>query len=308
MITVLCGGSTSLRLVRGLRSILRDPEIAVVTTTADGLWMSGGHLSPTLDAAIYLFAGTLDMQRGYGMKGDSCTTHRFLGTLGQSERVMVGDRARAVQIARAGMLREGLSLTAAAEVIAGGFGITASVLPATDDAIAVMVETDRGTFPLAEFGEQEEGALDVTGAGLSYAAPPRATAKVTETIRMSDAVIIGPDPPLSGIQPILACRGMRSALAESFVIATSPFAGDNRLPWYEAAFFAAEGFAADSAGVAELYGDTPDLFVQDRRDSREVDGALALDLRCGTKAGSESLAWDLMAIVRRQGTAGRGIS
>jgi LPPG:FO 2-phospho-L-lactate transferase len=301
MITVLCGGVVSLRLVRGLRSILPDAELAAVVTTGDALWMSGAHLAQTLDAAVYLFAGIQNLQRGFGIRGDTHTTRRFLEAIGRPEAVTVGDKERAVQIARAEMLRAGLPLTAATELIAGGFGITATVLPATDDEVSVVVESDGGPVPLAVFRELADRAPGIAAAGLRYAAPPKATPRVLEAIGTSDAVILGPDPPLSGMQPVLVCEGIREALADRFVIAVSPFGGGRMLPAYEEAFFRAEGLEPASAEVAALYGEICELFVQDRHDPCPVEGALMLDTRCASRGLCESLAWDLMAIVRRSG-------
>jgi LPPG:FO 2-phospho-L-lactate transferase len=301
MITVVCGGPGSLQLIRGLRILLQDTDITAVVTTGDALDMGSGHLCQTLDSTLFAFAGILNSRRGTGVKGDSYTTNRFLAGIGRPETVAVGDRERATQIARAGLLEEGLSLTAATAVLASGLGITAAVLPATDDYVRVQVETATGTVPLAVF--REDTSVEVVRAGLSCPRPPRATQEVLGAIEKSDAVIIGPDPPLSGIEPVLACRGIEEALKERFVIALSPWWADSPLPAYEEAIFCAEGFEPSSAGVRAIYGTVCDLFVQDRRDPCCLEGALALDIQLAGRRMRESLAWDLMSVIRRRSHA-----
>ena len=53
MITFLSGGTGTPKLLRGMRELLEEREIAVVVNTAEDMWFSGNHLSP--DVVSYSF-------------------------------------------------------------------------------------------------------------------------------------------------------------------------------------------------------------------------------------------------------------
>uniref|UniRef100_UPI000B1D995A 2-phospho-L-lactate transferase CofD family protein n=1 Tax=Methanoculleus chikugoensis TaxID=118126 RepID=UPI000B1D995A len=152
MITFLSGGAGTLSLIRGgVRQILYDSEIAVVANTAEDLWISGGHCAPDIDTAVFLFAGILDTGRWWGIKGDTYATHNYLPKVAGGEPFPVGDRARAVQIARAALLNEGLTLTEAVERQCRSLKIGATVLPMTDGDAALFVDTGTERIPLLTY-------------------------------------------------------------------------------------------------------------------------------------------------------------
>ncbi len=53
-----------------------------------------------------------------------------------------------------------------------------------------------------------------------------------------------------------------------------------------------------SPGVFRLYRDVVDVFVQDLHDPDEIPGALRLETRLLHRQQAESLAWDIMAVIR----------
>ena len=113
LITVLSGGTGTPKLLRGLRRLLPDPDLAVVVNTAEDCWLYGNHLSPDVDTVLYLFAGLLDTQTWWGIRGDTFATHEMAKQLGVDAFITVGDRDRATHIRRAELLLEGRSLTSA---------------------------------------------------------------------------------------------------------------------------------------------------------------------------------------------------
>ncbi|MDT8357339.1 MAG: 2-phospho-L-lactate transferase CofD family protein [Methanomicrobiaceae archaeon] len=296
MITFFAGSEPTFRLLKGMRTTLHDPEIAVVANTSDALWMSGHHLAPTLDASILLFAGLLNTSSWRGIRGDSYTTSRFVEKLGREEFLRVGDKERAMQIARAEMLHSGSPLTAVAEAFASVFHIDATILPMTDVPVAAYVETDLGPVHILA-REQWEGE-EIRGVTVHAEEEIIATEKVVGCIKKSDAVIIGPENPFTVVAPILGCRGVRESLQDSFVIVISPVTGPLRSQRLTKRFLEAEGIMPASAGVFGLYHDIADCFVIDTGDPDHVEGATRLPLSSGTRAAGESLAWDLLSLVR----------
>ncbi len=68
-ITVLAGGTGSIKLVRGLAAIEKD--IAVICNVGDNIWIHDLYVCPDIDTIIYGLANILDKKRGWGIKGDS---------------------------------------------------------------------------------------------------------------------------------------------------------------------------------------------------------------------------------------------
>lgn len=298
MITFFSGGTGTPKLLQGFRRIIDDHEITVVVNTAEDMWISGNHLSPDIDTIIYLFAGILNTDTWWGIKGDTFVTHKNLVKMGIDEYIAIGDQDRAVQITRGEMLRCGMSLTEATTELCRAFGITASVLPMSDQEIATYVGTDEEEIHFQEYWVRHRGKVRIKDVIRRSPEPPQATNEVIDAIGNSDAVVIGPSNPVTSISPILECAGVKDLLEEKFVIAISPFIGDTPVSGPAAALMQAWGLEPSSKGTYNLYSDFVDVFIQDRRDRIELDGALRLDTLMTGVAKSEGLAWEIMSIVR----------
>jgi LPPG:FO 2-phospho-L-lactate transferase len=296
MITFLSGGTGVPALIRGARQILYDSEIAVVANTAEDLWVSGSHCAPDIDTAIFLFAGILDPGRWWGIKGDTYATHNYLPKVAGGEPFAIGDRARAVQIARAGLLKKGWTLTEAVQAQSRSLNIGATVLPVTDGDSALFVDTGTERLPLFTYWMAADAGTEVRE--LVRPEPPAVTGEVRAAIEASDAVVIGAGNPARSILPILDCAGMRRLLRDTFVVAVSPFRGGSAPDPKDAALMYAIGETPTSPAVFRLYEDIVDVFVQDLHDSDEVPGSLRLETHLLHTRQAESLAWDIMAVIR----------
>ena len=296
MITFLSGGTGVPALIRGARQILYDSEIAVVANTAEDLWVSGSHCAPDIDTAIFLFAGILDPGRWWGIKGDTYATHNYLPKVAGGEPFAIGDRARAVQIARATLLKKGWTLTEAVQAQSRSLNIGATVLPVTDGDSALFVDTGTERLPLFTYWMAADMGAEVRE--LVRPEPPAVTDEVRAAIEASDAVVIGAGNPARSILPILDCAGMRRLLRDTFVVAVSPFRGGSAPDPKDAALMYAIGETPTSPAVFRLYEDIVDVFVQDLHDPDEVPGSLRLETRLLHTRQAESLAWDIMAVIR----------
>lgn len=298
MITFLSGGPGGLALIDGSRQILHDRDIAVIASTAGDARVSGGHVAPDIDAATFLFAGILDTSRWWGIRGDTYATHNHLPKVAGSEPLPIGDRARAVQIARMNLLREGATLTEVVQIQCRAQSIGATILPMTDADARVLVDTGTERLPLLEYWMAAPADTEVRELIRTAPEPPTITDEVRAAIEASDAVVIGPDNPARGVLSILDCAGMRDLLQDQFVVAISPFGGDAPTDPKNAALMYAAGERPTSQGVFRLYQDIVDLFIQDFHDPDDIPGSLRLETRLLHDRQAESLAWDVMAIIR----------
>ena len=68
-VTILAGGTGSVKLVRGLVS--QETSVSVVSNVGDNYWLYGMYVCPDIDTIIYGLADLLDYERGWGIKGDT---------------------------------------------------------------------------------------------------------------------------------------------------------------------------------------------------------------------------------------------
>jgi LPPG:FO 2-phospho-L-lactate transferase len=297
MITLLSGGTGTPKLLRGVRDHTDDQKINVVVNTAEDVWISGGHLSPDIDTVMYLFAGVLNTETWWGIAGDTFLTHKALLDLGADEYIAIGDRDRAVQIARADLLNKGKTLTEATVILCRNMGIRAGVLPMTNSPVATMVRSSGEYIHFQEYWVRCKGSIPVDAVKRVPESPPPATQDVITAITEADAVIIGPSNPVTSILPILECRGVREALREQYVIAVSPFIGEAPFSGPAGELMKAKGFSPSSLGTWELYRDFLDLFVQDIRDTVTVPGAVRFDTMMTGKGKSRDLAEGIFSLI-----------
>ncbi|HVP25520.1 MAG TPA: 2-phospho-L-lactate transferase [Methanomicrobiales archaeon] len=298
MIAFLSGGTGTPKLLRGMRPLIPDREMAVVVNTAEDIWISGNHLSPDFDTVMYLFAGLADMTSWWGLAGDTFATHDAIKAWGGDEPLKIGDRDRAIHILRGEMLRKGMRLTDAAGLLARRLGVEAVLLPMADTPVATFVDTELGLLHFQDYWVKYRGRPRVSELVRRFAEPPKATPEVIRALGKADAVVIGPSNPVTSISPILECDGVPEALAERFVIAVSPFIGDRPVSGPAAELMKAWGREPTSQGTFDLYRDICDVFVQDIRDPVQVGGAVRLDTLMRDMPASEALAQEILALVR----------
>lgn len=295
MITFLSGGTGTPKLLEGARNVIPDSEISVIVNTGEDIWYQGGHISPDVDTVMYLFAGLLNTDTWWGVRGDSFLTHDVINKLIPDAYMSIGDKDRAVHIARAEWLKNGMTLTQVTEKLCSHFGISATILPMSDSPFTTYVRTAQGDIHFQEYWVRYRGSTEISAVIHVPDKRPPATPEVTLAIRRSDMVIIGPSNPVTSILPILSCTGVREELAKKKVIAISPFIGDGPVSGPAAQLMKTMGYPADSTGVRALYADLVDVFIQDERDTAKVPGAVRLDTLMKTPAIAEHLMREILS-------------
>ena len=298
MITFLSGGTGTPKLLRGMQKVMDRHEIAVIVNTAEDLWISGNHISPDVDTVMYLFAGILNTDTWWGVRNDTFTTHDETTRLGIDEFIAVGDKDRAVHIARGEMMRNGMRLTNATKILCERFGVRETVLPMTDTEVTTQVKTDLGLIHFQEYWIRAKGKIEIQGVVRSFNEPPVATEEVLATIEASDAVVIGPSNPITSISPILACEGLKPALKDKFVIAVSPFIGHAPVSGPAGALMEAAGYEPSAIGTFNCYGGIPDIFVQDIRDYVAVSHSVRFDTLMTDEDRSIAFARDIQSLIK----------
>ncbi len=274
MYTFLSGGTGTPKLIEGARIVLDDSEISVVVNTGEDIWYQGGHISPDVDTVLYLFAGILNTGTFWGIEGDTFVTNEMINFLGSNiESYMgIGDKDRAVQLARGRMLEE-MSLTEVTSFLAERFGVMAKVFPMSDSPYTTMIKTESGEIiHFQEYWVKYRGSVPIAKVLREPEIAPTTTKDVLSAIAGSDLVIIGPSNPVTSILPILECIGIREALKDRFVVSVSPFIGNSPVSGPAGALMEAMGLPSNSFGLSMLYGEFVDLYVQDVRDDVKIEG------------------------------------
>ena len=300
MITFLSGGTGTPKLLRGMQKVMDRHEISVIVNTAEDIWISGNHISPDVDTVMYLFAGILNTDTWWGVRNDTFTTHDEITRLGVDEFIAIGDMDRAVHIARGEMMRNGMRLTNATKILCDRFGVRENVLPMTDTEVTTQVRTELGLIHFQEYWIRAKGKIEIQEVLRNFTVPPVATEEGLAAIEASDAVVIGPSNPITSILPILSCDGMTDALKDKFVIAVSPFIGEEPISGPAGALMRAAGFEPGSIGTFNCYGGLVDLFVQDIRDPVEVEHSVRFDTLMTDEEKSVALAREIIELVKKR--------
>ena len=103
MITILAGGTGSVKLVRGIAS--HETDVNVISNVGDNYWLYGLYICPDIDTIIYGLADLLDYEKGWGIKKDTFGFLRQMEILGEENWFRIGDRDAATHLIRTNMLR-----------------------------------------------------------------------------------------------------------------------------------------------------------------------------------------------------------
>jgi LPPG:FO 2-phospho-L-lactate transferase len=270
--------------------VVGPEELVVVANTGDDVEIYGAHVSPDPDLVTFWLADMID-ERGWGIAGDTFAVMDGLRAVGVDVWFNLGDRDLAVCIERARMLAEGRRQTEAHAAIARSLGVTARVLPMTDDVVRTRVNSGGEWFEFQDFMIRLRGAA-VDGVEFAGAAAAQPTPEALEAIAAARAIVIGPSNPVISIGPILALHGMKDALhdAAAPVVAVSPVVRGEIVKGPTDAFMRWAGYDASAAGVAAVYEGLLDGLVSDEDVNGLTIGAKMTDTLMSDAASRERVA------------------
>ena len=268
-IVCLCGGVGGAKLARGLYDVLEPGELTVIGNVGDDLTVLGVHVSPDLDSVLYALAGVNDEERGWGRAGETWRALESARSWGGEGWFQLGDLDLGVHLVRTEALRRGDPLSAVTERLVRAAGIEAHLLPATDDPLRTHVVTPAGRFAFQEWfvarGHRDE-VDDVVVAGDEEAGPAPG---VLEAIERADGIVIAPSNPYVSIDPILAVRPIRDALASrrAACVAVSPLIGGRAVKGPLDRMLSRMAGGTTPAHVATRYAGLIDALVIDEADA-----------------------------------------
>ncbi|MBQ6345371.1 MAG: 2-phospho-L-lactate transferase [Methanobrevibacter sp.] len=262
MITVLSGGTGTPKLLQGIKEIVDSKDLSIIVNTLENDYFSGVYVSADIDTVLYTMADMINDETWYGVKNDTFVTNERLAELSSPELLRIGDIDRATKIQKT-MLMQDYSLEESVDIQRRQMGIESKIIPMSNENSEIKIITDIGELDFHDFLIKHASEPEVLDVVFSEVSPAEG---VIDTIKKSDAVIIGPSNPITSILPIISLEGVKEALKDTCVIAVSPIIGNDSVSGPASKFMKALGIEVSSLGVAELYKDFLDIMVIDDKD------------------------------------------
>jgi len=279
MITVLAGGTGSVKLVRGL--VAQESKVNVISNVGDNYWLYGLYACPDIDTIVYGLADLLDQERGWGVKKDTFNFLRQMEVFGEETWFRIGDRDAATHLIRTNMLKNGKNLSDITKWMCEKFAVSANIIPVTDNSIETRITTDKGELHLQEYWVKHRGKDPVLGIQYIGADKARPNPEAVNAIHDADMVIIAPGNPLTSIGPMLQIKGIRKELSKikKKVVAISPLIGEDAISGPAAKYMQAAGIESSAYGLAKMYSDVCSNIIVDVKDRMLVTKIQSLDMK-----------------------------
>jgi LPPG:FO 2-phospho-L-lactate transferase len=267
LITVLAGGTGSVKIIRGFAS-RQEEELTVVSNVGDNIWLHGLYVCPDIDTVLYGLAGILS-SRGWGIEADSFSFLDQMEKLQQEVWFKLGDRDIATHLLRTAMIRQGRKLSEITDWMRKRYSVSTKIYPATDSELETIIITDKRPMHIQEFWVKYHGDPQITDIRYNGAENATANPELTNSLKNSDLIVIAPGNPVSSINPILMVKEIREQLKKSRqkVVAVSPLIGERAISGPAIKFMKAMKLTDSAFGVANFYSDIVGNFVIDSRDS-----------------------------------------
>jgi LPPG:FO 2-phospho-L-lactate transferase len=271
-VVALCGGVGGAKLALGLYRVLDPGQLSVIVNTGDDFDHLGLHISPDLDTVLYTLGGIADRERGWGRAAETWNFMDALGHLGGETWFQLGDRDLAVHVARTRWLRDGGTLSEFTSQIARRLGISARIMPMSDDRVQTIVETADGDLPFQQYFVRRRCEPAVKAIRFENAANAEPAPGVLDLLSHPGvrAIVICPSNPYLSIDPILAVPGMRRALAKMApVIAVSPIVGGQAVKGPTAKIMQELGILVNTQTITAHYRGLINALVIDEVDAAD---------------------------------------
>jgi LPPG:FO 2-phospho-L-lactate transferase len=270
-VLALSGGIGGAKLALGLYRVLPPETLTVIANTGDDFEHLGLSISPDIDTLLYTLGGIDNPQFGWGRKDETWTFMAALESLGGATWFKLGDGDLATHVERTRRLAAGESLRQITDDFRRRLGISARLLPMSDDRVRTRLRTEEGWLDFQDYfvrlhSEPVVREIVYAGASKARANPDFLAALLDDDL---EAVVICPSNPFLSVDPMLSLPGVRDTLrrCRAPVVAVSPIIGGKAVKGPTAKIMAELGMPVSAAAIARHYVDILDLFVADEADA-----------------------------------------
>jgi LPPG:FO 2-phospho-L-lactate transferase len=268
LITVLAGGTGSIKIIRGLARGTSD--FAIIANIGDNFWFNELYVCPDIDTCIYGLAGILDKERRWGIQKDTFYYLNCMKLLGKETWFQIGDKDLITHIIRTKMLSKGFSLSTIVKWIAHNqYNIKNTIIPVSDTHIETRIVTNKGEMNIQEFWVKNQAKPRVFDVYYKNSERAKCTQDALNLLRSSDLIILAPANPITSIAPILSLPQIKAALIKKKdkVIAISPVIGNKAISGPAEKYLRAKGIESSAKGIAKFYSQVISKIVIDNSDS-----------------------------------------
>ena len=270
----LSGGVGGAKLALGLEKIIQSEDLMVIGNVGDDFRHFGLHISPDIDTLLYTLSGKSDVEKGWGLADETWEFMSAMKKLGGETWFQLGDRDLATHVERTQRLQSGESLSEITEYFRRTFGIGAKIIPATDDKLRTIVETDIGVLNFQEYFVRERCnplIQNLHFQGSESAFPQQELTKALKSKELQ-SIIFCPSNPLLSIDPILSIQGLKKAFADSGakIVAVTPIVSGVAIKGPAAKNLRELGYPVSATTVAKHFQGLIHGFVLDKRDHQEA--------------------------------------
>ena len=279
MITILAGGTGSIKMVRGFAA--HDQEVTVISNVGDNYWLYGMYVCPDIDTIIYGLSGILDEEKGWGVKKDTNNFLRQMEVFGEETWFRVGDRDAATHLTRTNMLKNGKNLSDITQWMCEKFAVESKVIPITDNTVETRIKANGEDLHLQEFWVKHRGRGTIEGIEYVGAEKARPNPDAISAIQDAELVIIAPGNPLTSIGPMMGIKGVRKELTKNKkkVVSVSPLIGNKSFSGPADKYMEAAGIEVSVFGLAQMYADVCSKMVIDTKDKALASKIQGLDIQ-----------------------------
>lgn len=263
----LCGGVGGSKLADGLARNLSPDELTTVVNTGDDFDHLGLRICPDLDTVLYMLAGLVSRERGWGREDETWTTHQTLQALGGPSWFQLGDKDIGLHLYRNALLSSGCSLSEAIARIAAGLGVRHVPVPVTDASTPTMIKTSEGELTFQDYFVGRRADIRVDGIRYGGESETKLSQGLEDALANPalGGIIIAPSNPFLSIEPMLATGRLRERIAAANVqvALVSPYVNGAAIKGPIERVQRDLGLPPGDAGVLRQYGDLIDLFFTD---------------------------------------------
>lgn len=280
-VVALSGGVGGARFLRGLVEVVDPADVTIVGNVGDDLEVLGMHVSPDLDSIVYALAGVADEERGWGRADETWNALVTAAELGGEDWFRLGDRDLGLHLVRTQALAAGEPLSSVTARLAARLGVSAAIVPATDDPLRTWIETPAGSFPFQEWFVARGHRDEVDGVRFAGARGARPAPGVLDALQSAELIVIAPSNPYVSVGPILAVDGIRAALEARTApaVAVSPLIGGRAVRGPADRMLSRLAGGTAPAHVAGCYEGLIDALVFDESDAGGAEAVAGLGVR-----------------------------
>jgi len=302
-VVVLTGGVGGAKLVHGFALAEPRLQVTAIVNTGDDFRHLGLHVSPDIDTVCYTLSGKANRELGWGRQGETWAFMEALRSLGGPDWFQLGDADLALHVLRTARLAAGESLSTITADIARAWGISMRILPATDDAVATVLQTDEGVLEFQRYFVERRCAPVVNAIWFEGAKGALPAPGVVDAIAQAGAIIVAPSNPYLSVDPILSIPDLRRALIQTRapVVAVSPLIAGRAVKGPTAKLMAELDVPVTVGAIAAHYVGLIDALLIDRSERDEPTGVLVghADILMRDDEGRARVAREALALAER---------